>query len=162
MVARAVADPNETEGLEPAKPGLPAYLADEHLGLPPSGANWITVVPEPNVAIHASTDHVRIRPGHDVTLNLSIERRNGFAGRVPIDVRNLPYGVAVQNIGLNGVLVTEQASDRTITLHAEPWVNPQTGSFFAVARCEPAGTEAASSPIVLEVEPLSEAPPTTP
>ena len=75
---------------------------------------------------------------------------------MPIDIRNLPYGVSVQNIGLNGVLVIEQATERTITLYAEPWVKPQSRSFFAVARCEAAGTEAASRPIVLEVAPIGQ------
>ena len=128
----------------------------ENLSSAGGSANWISVLSAPNVGIRPSAEVVRIKPGQDVTLNLAIERRNGFAGRVPIDVRNLPYGVAVQNIGLNGVLVTEQISERSITLHAEPWVKPQARAFFTVAKCEAAGTEAASVPIVLEVESMSE------
>ena len=126
--------------------------AQDHPWSAGAAASWISVAQEPNVTIRPSAQVVRIKPGQDVTLNLAIERRNGFAGRVPIDVRNLPSGVAVQNIGLNGVLVTEKITERSITLHAEPWVKPQSRAFFAVAKCEAAGTEAASVPIVLEVE----------
>src|SRR5262249_35324106 len=35
---------------------------------------------------------VTIKPGGEVRLTVKIERRNGFVGRVPIDVRGLPHG----------------------------------------------------------------------
>ena len=77
----------------------------------------------------------------------------GFTGRVPIEVRNLPRGVRVLNIGLNGVLVTPEQTERTITIFAESWAMPQRRRpFFAVATFEPTGTEHSSAPIRLVVE----------
>jgi hypothetical protein len=114
---------------------------------------WITVVPEPNLKVTSVSDRVEIEPGRETTLSLTIERRNGFAGRVPIEIRNLPFGVRVLNVGLNGVLVTEQQTERTITLYAEPWVAAQEHPFYAVALCEPAGTNDSSPAISLIVRP---------
>ena len=44
---------------------------------------------------------------------MTIERHNGFTGRVPISVMNLPHGVRVDDIGLNGVMITEHETTRT-------------------------------------------------
>jgi hypothetical protein len=86
-------------------------------------------------------------------LTLSVERAPAFAGRVPIDVRNLPHGVRVLDVGLNGVLVTERQAERTIRLYAEPWAPPGGRPFYAVGKAESAGTEDSSPPIRLVVEP---------
>lgn len=121
----------------------------------PGGAagGRITVTPPPNLKIKATPDRVVIRPGHEVTMNLAVDRGPAFAGRVPIDVRNLPQGVRVLNIGLNGVLITENQTARTITLYAEPWVAKEVRPFYAVGKAESAGTECSSAPITLVVEP---------
>ncbi len=123
----------------------------------PGGPNGgrITITPAPNLTIVAKPRVVRIQPGRDVTMTLDVVRSPAFAGRVPIDVRNLPHGVRVLNIGLNGVLVTESQTSRTITLHADPWVAPMERPFYAVARAETAGTEDSSAPIQLIIEPAS-------
>ncbi|MGE3821053.1 MAG: hypothetical protein AB7I30_16695, partial [Isosphaeraceae bacterium] len=118
----------------------------------PTGGR-ITVIPSPNLTIAPDPDRVTIQPGREVTMRLSVDRSPAFKGRVPIDVRNLPYGVRVMNIGLNGVLVTESQTDRTITLYAEPWVQPMTRPFYAVGKAESAGTEHSTKPITLVVEP---------
>lgn len=122
----------------------------------PSGGR-ITVIPDPNLTVTPDPDRVTIRPGHEVTMRLSVARSPAFSGRVPIDVRNLPHGVRVLNIGLNGVLVTESQTERTITLYAEPWVSPMTRPFYAVGKAEAAGTEHPSQPIILTLEPGSPA-----
>ena len=64
---------------------------------------------------------VEIRLGQQVTMTLAVDRSPAFQGRVPIDVKNLPQGVRVLNIGLNGVLITEVQTERTVSLIAEPW-----------------------------------------
>ena len=69
---------------------------------------------------------------------MTIERRNGFKGRVPLDVRGLPHGVRVLDIGLNGVLITERETTRTIVIYAEPWVVP-TGGNMPGSTCLPPG-----------------------
>ena len=49
-----------------------------------------------------------VRPGGEVRLTVKVERRNGFKGRIPLEVRGLPHGVRVLDIGLNGILITEK------------------------------------------------------
>jgi hypothetical protein len=126
----------------------------EHI-LDPAGpeGGWITVTPAPNLKVTPSTDRVVLRPGERVELSFTVARAPAFDGRVPIDVRNLPVGVRVENIGLNGVLVTEKQTERSVSLYAEPWVEPTERPFFAVGKCEAAGTEHSSPPIVLEIAP---------
>lgn len=141
LVARSVPD-------DPAAPVIERHFDP---GGPDRG--WITVTPEPNLRLTFSPEKVEIRPGEEVTMTLAVERRNGFAGRVPIDVRNLPFGVRVLDIGLNGVLITEQQTERTVCLYAEPWVKPQQRLVYAAANCEAAGTTHPAPAIPLTVSP---------
>ncbi len=121
----------------------------------PGGENagFLSVIENANLKVSAQARSVTIRPGETVELTLSVERGPAFSGRVPIEVRNLPRGVKVLNIGLNGVLVTEKEVERTITLGADPWAEPGERPIFAVATCEPSGTEHSSAPIRLIVAP---------
>ena len=48
-----------------------------------------------------------------------------FAGPVSFDVENLPHGVIVADIGLNGVLIPEGQTERQIFLQCDAWV-PET------------------------------------
>jgi WD40 repeat protein len=139
-----------------ARTGASPADAIEHV-LDPGGpaGGWITVTPEPNLKVEIRSERVEIRPGERVEIALAIDRRNGFEGRVPIDVRNLPFGVRVLHIGLNGVLVTPDQSERGVFLYCEPWVQPMERSFFAVATCEPAGTSDGSAAVPLVVLPAT-------
>jgi WD40 repeat protein len=92
-----------------------------------------------------------IVPGREVRFVATIERRNGFAGRVPLDVRGLPHGVTVQNIGLNGILITEKETRREVVLRAEPWVKPTEVPIVVFARNERKGTEHAARSVTLKV-----------
>ena len=64
------------------------------------------------------------------------------------DVSNLPHGVIVDNIGLNGVLIPEGQSEREVILHARAWVTETTREVHALAASD--GNEA-SLPIVFHV-----------
>jgi hypothetical protein len=116
----------------------------------PSGG-WITVTPPSNLRISARPQRLLIQPGQQVSMTLSVDRSPAFSGRVPIEVKNLPQGVRVLNIGLNGVLITEKQAERTVFLLAEPWASPMVRPFYAVGRAESAGTEDSSLPIELVV-----------
>lgn len=118
-----------------------------------ASAGWITVTPPGDLRVTADRNRLTIRPGERVDLTFRVERSAAFKGRVPIDVRNLPHGVRVLNIGLNGVLVTESETARTVALYAEPWVEPTERPFFAVGRVEAAGLDYPASPITLVVDP---------
>jgi hypothetical protein len=114
-------------------------------------AGWVTVTPAANLRVTARPDRVKIAPGQEVAITLGVERKNGLTGRVPIEVKNLPQGVRVLDIGLSGVLVNETQTERPVRIFAEPWVRHQVRSFYAVGKAESPGTEHSSLPIELEV-----------
>ena len=71
---------------------------------------------------------------------------------MPCTVINLPPGVRVVNIGLNGVLVSETQSSRTFTLHAEDWAKPITQPIYVVGEVESnSPTMHPSAPLLVEV-----------
>ena len=97
---------------------------------------------------------VRLEPGKEARIRVDIDRLGEFQGRVPVNVRNLPYGVRVMNVGLNGILVTEEESSRVFTLYAEPWVKPLVQPIYVVARVEtnsPNTLEHAAAAVQLQV-----------
>ena len=95
---------------------------------------------------------VAIRPGQETRLVVDVERRGDFKGRVPLEVRGLPHGVRVLNIGLNGILITERDKSREVVIYAEPWVRPMEVPFVVMARSERKGTEHAAKAVTLKVE----------
>ena len=99
----------------------------------------ITVTPAPELVVSADPERVAIRPGGRAEVTFRVRRGEGLTGRVPIDVQNLPRGVRVLDIGLNGVLVTESQAERTVTLFAEPWSEPGERPFYASGRLEVLG-----------------------
>jgi WD40 repeat protein len=94
---------------------------------------------------------ITVRPGHQVKLTVHIERRQGFLGRVPLEVRGLPHGVRVLDIGLNGILVNENEVRRTIVIYAEPWVETLSHPLVLIARREGKNTEHAAKAVTLHV-----------
>jgi hypothetical protein len=80
-----------------------------------------------------------------------VQRSKGFTGRIPLDLRGLPHGVRVLDIGLNGILITEKETTRTIVIYAEPWVEPAAHPIVVLARSERKGTEHAAKSVLLKV-----------
>lgn len=112
-----------------------------------------SVIPPPDVVVTAEPTHVGITPGQEVKVTLHVERENGFKGRVPCYVANLPPGVRVVNVGLNGVLVTETQTTRTFTLRAEDWATPIEQPIYVVGQVESnSSTFHPSAPLELRVE----------
>jgi len=64
---------------------------------------------------------------------LKVDRGEGFNGELKCDVHNLPHGVIVDNLGLNGVMIRQGESERMIFISAEDWVQPLTRPIFASA-----------------------------
>ncbi|MDW8223666.1 MAG: c-type cytochrome domain-containing protein [Gemmatales bacterium] len=96
-------------------------------------------------------DTITIRPGGETKLTVRIERRNDFKGRVPIDVIGLPHGVRVLDVGLNGILITPNETERTISIYCEPWVVPMEHPFVVFARREGKNTVHAAKSVLLRV-----------
>jgi len=91
---------------------------------------------------------VSIAPGRRTTCKIRIERL-GFDDRVQLEIENLPHGVIVDDIGLNGILIPEGQTERIIFLNCEPWVPQTSRPFFAVAKVE---GDQASLPMLLHVK----------
>lgn len=94
-----------------------------------------------------------IRPGQTISALLTIER-NGVDGPISLGRddagRNLPHGAFVDNIGLNGLLITENKSEREIFITAAPKVEPGRRQFHFKAEV---GDQPSSKPIWLVIEP---------
>jgi hypothetical protein len=106
-----------------------------------------------DIVTFADTAAVAIVPGGIAELSVHIERRNKFAGRVPLEVRGLPHGVRVLDVGLNGILITERETARVIRLYAEPWVEPIAHPIVVLAVHEGKKTEHAAGSVLLRVVP---------
>jgi WD40 repeat protein len=109
------------------------------------------VVEPGDLVTSTERSEVAVQAGKQVRLLVKIERRGGFKGRVPLDVRGLPHGVRVLDIGLNGILITERETSRTIVIYAEPWVKPMMHPFVVLSRSERKGTEHAAKSVLLKV-----------
>ena len=98
-----------------------------------------------------SVSEITIKPGQETRFVVDIERQGKFAGRVPLDVRGLPHGVRVLNIGLNGILITERETSREVVLYAEAWVKPMEHPIVVLSRSEAKNTEHAAKSVLLKV-----------
>jgi len=99
------------------------------IGLAPKPKLLVSLIPA------GDSKTISLTPGRSVTAKLKLER-NGFDGAVSLDVLNLPYGVIVDNIGLNAVLILAGETEREIFLTAAPWVAETDRTTYAVARAE--------------------------
>ena len=81
-------------------------------------------MPPPDLLMTAETKEVTLAPGGTAEITVSIARQGDFRGRVPVEVRNLPPRVRVLDVGLNGVLITEDESRRSFTIEALPMAQP--------------------------------------
>jgi hypothetical protein len=88
-----------------------------------------------------------IAPGQRVPALLKIER-NGHDDLVTFFVENLPHGVIVDDIGLNGVLIPKGETERRIFLTCARWVPEQDRWCYAIE--QQAGKQT-SAPLLLRV-----------
>jgi WD40 repeat protein len=92
-----------------------------------------------------------IHPGQTITLRVKVER-TGFKGQVPFGKegsgRNLPFGVFVDNLGLNGLLVMEDQDERTFFVTADESATPQTRPFHLTTT---AAGGLSTAPVLLHV-----------
>lgn len=104
-----------------------------------------------DIVTTTNRDAVTVKPGGETRLVVSIERKGDFKGRVPVEVRGLPHGVRVPDIGLNGILLTERDTSREVVIVADPWVTPGTYPVAVVAKSERKGTDHAARSVLLTV-----------
>ncbi|GIW96991.1 MAG: hypothetical protein KatS3mg111_0324 [Pirellulaceae bacterium] len=119
----------------------------------------IEVTDEPEVLVRLYTDEglneelqvLTIRPGHTTSAVVAVNR-NGFEGRIEFGKddsgRNLPHGTYVDNIGLNGLLITETQNAREFFITADAKTQP--GRYQFHLRSSSKGNPT-SPPVWLEV-----------
>jgi hypothetical protein len=95
---------------------------------------------------------IAIAPGEIIPAWLVVKRA-GANGAFRFEVENLPHGVIVDNLGLNGITLLEGQEQGEIFFKAAPWVKEQERLAFAV--CREAGKQA-SLPFVLRVKEKAE------
>lgn len=121
----------------------------------------VSVAPAPELLVWVEPQQVNLEPGGQALVTIRIKRERGFAGRIPFDVRNLPHGVIVKDVGLNGVMITEEETTQRFLLSAEPWVKPMEQPIFVVGRIEttsPQRSEFPANPfrLMIQVKPGKE------
>ena len=124
-------------------------LGDVQLGETPK----ITVEIVSNEGESASETplELRIRPGETISAHVRAVRHD-FGGRIELggddSGRNLPHGLYVDNIGLNGLLIVEGQTEREFFITAAPWVPAGSRPFHLRATAD--GGQA-SKPVVIHV-----------
>jgi hypothetical protein len=101
----------------------------------------------------SSQNEISVQPGGEVKATVQVERLHGFKGRIPLEVRGLPHGVRVLDIGLNGILITEKETVRTFVIYCEPWVQPQEHPIVILAKREGKNTDHAAKSVLLRILP---------
>ena len=124
-----------------------ATIAGEQVTRGVNSVGKITLSPKPKLIVRIEPSELTIAPGTTITATLKVER-NGHDDLVTFEVDNLPHGVIVDNIGLNGVLIPAGQTERTLFLSASKVTPESDRLFFAVA----SNVEGqASEPILLKV-----------
>ncbi len=128
----------------------------EHWASPEDKLKLIALAPPPDITTTAETRVVELEPGGKAEVAVRVQRNNGFAGRVPIEVRNLPPRVFVPGVGLNGVLINEDETHRTFTIHALPNAEPVEQLIYLSGAIETRSIQqnsyAAPTPVLLRVK----------
>jgi hypothetical protein len=123
----------------------------------PMGLSLATAVGDPELHLaRVEPAVIELPAGGRAKVTVRIRRAGGFAGRVPVGVQNVPFGVHIPDIGLNGVLITEQQDAREFYLEADPHAPPIEQSLFLTGRVEVNSSlpsEQASETILLRVVP---------
>jgi hypothetical protein len=104
-----------------------------------------------DITTTTAESEITLKPGGEVRLKVKVDRHNKFAGRIPLEVRGLPHGVRVLDIGLNGILITEKETERVVVIYAEPWVQAMDHPIVVLARREGKNTEHAAQSVLLRI-----------
>jgi hypothetical protein len=107
-----------------------------HRANPEDRTKLIALAPKPDIVMAAETQVVELQPGQTAEVKVRVSRHNGFIGRVPVQVRDLPSRVRVTDSGLNGVLITEDEQERSFKLWALPNAEPVEGTIYIAGQIE--------------------------
>lgn len=107
-----------------------------HLASNEDRLKLISISEKADVTLEARTKEVTLEPGGTAEIKVKITRQNGFGGRVPVQVLNLPPRVRVMDVGLNGVLLNEDETERTFTLEALDSAQPVEQLIYLAGQIE--------------------------
>jgi hypothetical protein len=152
--ARGRIEPNQNTGVlllsaaaeAPPAAAFPFTVTGSALGLtrqanPEDRLKLIALGSQPDVLMTSPTRRVELAPGETAAIQVKISRHNGFAGRVPVDVVNLPPRVKLPDFGLNGVLLNEGETERTFYIEATPAAEPGDYTIAVAGRVETRSTQ---------------------
>jgi len=127
---------------------------------PEESSKLIALAPAADVVMTAETKVIELEPGETAEVVVRVDRRNGFLGRVPVQVRDLPNLVRVTDSGLNGVLVNEDETRRPFKLWALPNAAPLERYIYVAGVVETRSPQqnaiAAPERILVRVKPRKE------
>jgi len=126
-----------------------ARLGNAEAVRPVAGFGKITLGKPPKIKVRLEPAEIVIAPGQTVPAMLKVER-NGHDDLVTFAVENLPHGVIVDNIGLNGVLLPKGETERQIFITADAWVPAAQRLCFAIEN--QAGGQC-SAPVMVHIRP---------
>ncbi len=121
----------------------------------------VSLMSKPDVLMHAVTRIVEIEAGQTADVRVSVTRQNGFAGRVQVEVHDLPARVRISDAGLNGVLVEDNETERVFRISALPNAQPVEGYIYISGRVETRSSTVqqnsygATEPILVRVKPAN-------
>jgi hypothetical protein len=152
------ASDNAADAMTPLKMQGRATVAGrivERDGRPDETVSVVSLATPPDVRVVSVTPGVvELTPGARAKVTAKIARANGFTGRVPLSVNNLPFRVTVPDIGLNGILITEDQDSRTFEIVADDNASPVEQTLYVTARVETNGgtsSEHTSTPIRIRI-----------
>lgn len=121
----------------------------------------VSLMPKPDILMTAETKEVVLEPGGKAEIFVSVARQYDYGGRVPVEVRNLPPRVRVLDVGLNGVLITEDEKRRSFLIEALPSAEPVEQVIYVSGKVETRSPQetsyAAPQTILLKVRPKASA-----
>lgn len=110
----------------------------------------VAVTAPADIEITTDRREVVLRPGEDARIKVTVERRNGFAGRVPVEVLNLPPHTDTPEVGLNRIMIIEEEESREFSIRALPGAKPLRQMVYVAGIVE----TRSSQPTAFTAEPI--------
>ena len=158
LIARAAPEA-EMDRAVPFKVKATADIASRQVtrwAAPEDSLKFISLSPTADVELAANAREIVLAPGEDIEITVNAKRRNGFAGRVQVEVRNLPPHVDIPEIGLSAVTIPAEKKSRSFHIQALPQAKPMEQWIHLAGRVQTRSSlqnSFAAEPILLKIVP---------
>ena len=122
---------------------------------PEDNLKFISLRLPADIIMSAETQEVVLEPGGEAEVTVRVKRQNGFGGRVPVSLLNLPPDVKIPDLGLSGVLIPKEEGRRTFIITASPDAQPIEQRIYFSGKVEtrsPLENSTASDAILLKIK----------